>query len=158
MFTIHCENIVRAAASRKAPGYPNTDLAEPLTLTERLASSLRTGADRLPLHPSETKSGDTQRKHSRTLHPDMIRRMDGAPQLVNPSGSIIEGAGPASVLSPDPQMTWDHLSQRAPLRSRQVEPPAQFHAPLANFLQGSLRGGTRKWNALASSYNSIFCP
>jgi hypothetical protein len=102
MFTIHCENIVRAAASRKAPGYPNTDLAEPLTLTERLASSLRTGADRLPLHPSETKSGDTQRKHSRTLHPDMIRRMDGAPQLVNPSGSIIEGAGPASVLSPDP--------------------------------------------------------
>jgi hypothetical protein len=122
MFTIHCENIVRAATRKAAPGYPNTDLAEPLTLTERLASSLRTGADRFPHHPSETKSGDTQRKHSHTLHPNMIRRVDGAPKLVNPSGSIIEGAGPASVVSPDPPDVLE-LSSSTNSHARHPEPP-----------------------------------
>lgn len=122
MFTIRCENIVRAATRKAAPGYPNTDLAEPLTLTSRLASSLHTGADRFPLNASETKSGDTQRKLFRKLHPDMIRRVDGAPKLVNPSGSIIEGAGPASVLSPNPRDDLES-SFSTSLHGRTPEPP-----------------------------------
>ena len=113
MFTIHCENIVRAATRQAGPGYPNTDLAVPLTLT---SPSLHTGAERFPLNTSDTKSGDT---HSRKLHPDMIRRVDGAPKPVNPSGSIIEGAGPASVLSRDPR---DDLESTSPY-ARKLEPP-----------------------------------
>src|SRR6266702_592614 len=102
MFTIRCENIVRAATRKAAPEYLNTDLAEPLALTSRLTSPLHAGANRFTLDPSEAKSGDSQRNHSRKLHPDMIRRMDGAPKLVNPSGSVIEGqASSVNVLSPD---------------------------------------------------------
>ncbi|KAI9465251.1 cation transport protein-domain-containing protein, partial [Lactarius psammicola] len=105
MFTVHCENIVRAATRKAAPEYPNHDagLAEPPTLTSHLTSSLRAGANLFTLDPSEAKSGESQRKHSRKLHPDMIRRVVGAPKLVNPSGSVIEGqASPVNVLSPDP--------------------------------------------------------
>lgn len=123
MFTIHCENIVRAAARKAGPGYPNTDLAEPLSLTSRLASSLHTGAERFPLNTSDTKSGDT---HSRKLHPDMIRRVDGAPKPVNPSGSIIEGAGPASVLSRDPR---DDLESTSPYARKLEPPPAKESRP-----------------------------
>ena len=123
MFTLHCENIVRAATRKAAPGYPNTDLAEPLTLTSRLASSLRTGANMFPHDPLETENGDSQRTHSGKLHPDMIRRLDGAPKLVNPSGSIIEGrTSPVNVHSLDPP---DNLESSYPIgqHARQSENP-----------------------------------
>ena len=126
MFTIHCENIVRAATRKAGPGYPNTELAEPLTLTSRLASSLHTGTDRVPLNTSDTKSGDT---HSRKLHPDMIRRVDGAPKLVNPSGSIIEGAGPASVLSPDPPDDLESSFSTNPYARKPEPPPVKGSSP-----------------------------
>jgi hypothetical protein len=115
MFTLHCEHIVRAATREAAP--------EPLTLTSRLASSLRTGANLFPHNPLETESGDAQRTHSGKLHPDMIRRLDGAPKLVNPSGSIIEGrAIPANVHSLDPP---DNLESSYPMgpHARQPENP-----------------------------------
>lgn len=101
MFTIRCENIVRAATRKTAPEYPN----------------MRTGASRFPRNLSETESGE----HSRKLRPDMIHRVDGTPKLVNPSGSIIEGlADPANVLSPDPP---DSLETSFPSGPHARQPP-----------------------------------
>jgi hypothetical protein len=137
MFTTHCENIVRAATRKAAPEYPNTDLAEPLTLTSRLASSLRAGVNRYPLDQSEIKSGDNQR-NSRRLHPDMIRRVDGAPKPVNPSGSLIEGqASSVNVLSPDlaPSFSTGPLAPQPP-----PVPESRSPSPISS-TSGEFRAG-----------------
>ncbi|SRR6266404_6528318 len=97
MFTIHCEDIVRAATHKAAEQYP--DEAHSLPLVVSRASEC---------NQSETDNGDSQGTHTRKLRPDMIRRVDGVPKLVNPSGSIVEGrADPVDVLSCDPSNTLE---------------------------------------------------
>ena len=136
MFTTHCENIVWAATRKAAPEYPNTDLAGPPTLTSRLASQLRANANQFLLDPSEIKSGDGQ-TDSRRLRPDMIRRVDGAPKLVNPSGSLIEGhASSVNVLPPDLESSFPsgaHARQPPPVPENRIPSPisstsSEFHA------------------------------
>lgn len=143
MFTIHCENIVRAATGKASPEYLNTDLAEPLTLTSRLASSLRAGAHRFPLDPSEIKSGNSQR-NSRKVHPDMIRRVDGAPKPVNPSGSLIERqASSEIVVSPDLETftTGPHARQPPPV------PESRSPSPISsNSSEFRSRGSARRYS------------
>ncbi|KAI0059918.1 hypothetical protein BV25DRAFT_1918057 [Artomyces pyxidatus] len=104
MFTVRCENIVRAAARNVAAASPGKEVEVPTTWTTRIASfftpgshlsTIRENPDESALPtPTKTISG-RERKHgtndSRKLRPDMIRRMDDAPQLVNPSGWISEG-------------------------------------------------------------------
>ncbi|KAI9441617.1 cation transport protein-domain-containing protein, partial [Lactarius indigo] len=116
MFTIYCENIVQAATRKAAPGYPNTDLAEPLTLTSRLASSIRAGANRVVIARGVLVN----------CIQTMIRR------LVNPSGSVIESqASSVNVHSPAPS---DNLEPTAPTGShtRQLSlissTSSEFHA------------------------------
>ncbi|KAH9050993.1 cation transport protein-domain-containing protein [Lactarius deliciosus] len=142
MFTIYCEGIVQAATRKAAPEYPNTDFAEP-TLTSRFASSIHAGANRLSLDPSEAKNGDSQRRRSRKLHPDMIRRVDGAPKLVNPSGSVIEGqASTANVHPPDPDNlelsvpTGPHARQLSLVQESRSTSPTQIPSTSSEFHAG----------------------
>lgn len=99
MFTIHCETIVRAA--RKPTPSSEADGVWPRTL---IASLFGAGSTQLAFlgspHGSSPASGsnlDGQRT-PRRLRPDMIRRIDDTPKLVDPSGSIIDvQAGPSKV-------------------------------------------------------------
>ncbi|KAI0042575.1 hypothetical protein FA95DRAFT_1564224 [Auriscalpium vulgare] len=104
MFTIRCENIVRAAA-RKAVSSQSmsspvaSEVRVPTSWTTKLASLFRPGTHLSTVRESadETGTGSTkEKKHpgdreARKLRPDMIRRMNDAPMLVNPSGWISEG-------------------------------------------------------------------
>ncbi|KAH9006185.1 cation transport protein-domain-containing protein [Lactarius hatsudake] len=142
MFTIYCEGIVKAATRKAAPEYPNTDFAEP-TLTSRFASSIHAGANRLSLDPSEAKSGDSQRRRSRKLHPDMIRRVDGAPKLVNPSGSVIEGqTSTVNVHPPNPDNlessvpTGPHARQLSLVQESRSTSPTQVPSTSSEFHAG----------------------
>lgn len=110
MFTIHCENIVRAA-TRKA-NIQNTDGGvEPLRANTSL---VRGGPNRSASQgsprsnsPPNVSHAELRRRTPRRLHPDMIRRMDDVPKLVNPSGSISEGqAGPTDVRSVTGSDNW----------------------------------------------------
>lgn len=138
MFTIYCEGIVQAATRKAAPEYPNTDFAEP-TLTSRFAS-IHAGANRLSLDPSEAKNGDSQRRRSRKLHPDMIRRVDGPPKLVNPSGSVIEGhASTVNVHPPNPDNlessvpTGPHARQLSLVQESRSTSPTQIPSTASEF-------------------------
>ncbi|KAH9067652.1 cation transport protein-domain-containing protein [Lactarius vividus] len=141
MFTIYCESIVQAATRKAAPEYPNTGFAEP-TLTSRLASSIHAGANRLSLDPFEAKSGDSQRKRSRKLHPDMIRRVDGAPKLVNPSGSVIEGQASTVKVHPDTDNlelsvpTGPHARQLSLVQESRSTSPTQIPSTSSGFHAG----------------------
>jgi hypothetical protein len=106
MFTIHCENIVRAATHKATSGSPEAEGIGPRKSAARIASLFGAGST----HPSffESRHGSSPtsasnmngQKTPRRLHPDMIRRIDDALKLVDPSGSIIEGqAGPSNVRS-----------------------------------------------------------
>ena len=91
MFTVHCENIVRAA-TRQTTHAADPETAGPLALTTR----------------SPSNGHDMERRTPRKLHPDMIRRVDDAPKLVNPSGSISEGqAGPTDVRTMNQPENWE---------------------------------------------------
>jgi hypothetical protein len=111
MFTIHCENIVRAA-NRKA-NLQNTDGGVEML---RANTSLVHGSpNRIASQGSRSSSSpipinaEIRRRATRRLRPDMIRRVDDVPKLVNPSGSISEGqAGPTDVL---PMMGSDNRTQ-----------------------------------------------
>jgi hypothetical protein len=104
MFTIHCETIVRAAARKASPGSSEAEGARPHTLSAFIAPLFGTGSTQLAFlgsrHGSSPTSGSNMdgQRTPRRLRPDMIRRIDDAPKLVNPSGSIIDGlAGPSNV-------------------------------------------------------------
>jgi hypothetical protein len=116
MFTVHCENIVRAAATRKTtPGSPVAEGVLPHTFTTRIASLFGGGSTQLAFlgsrHGSTSPSSASNMEGPRTprrLRPDMIRRVDDAPKLVNPSGWISEGqAGPTNVHSMDQSDNWE---------------------------------------------------
>jgi hypothetical protein len=106
MFTVHCENIVRAATRKTTPGTPEAEGDVPHTLATRIASMFVSGSTQLALpgsrhgsSPSSASNMEGQRT-PRRLRPDMIRRVNDAPKLVDPSGWISEGqAGPTNVRS-----------------------------------------------------------
>ena len=68
-------------------------------------------------HGSSPTSGSDMdgQKTPRRLRPDMIRRIDDAPKLVNPSGSIIDGqASPSNVRTMNQSGDLESLSSTAP--------------------------------------------
>lgn len=99
MFTIHCENIVRAANRKANP--QNTDGG--VELLRANTSLIRGGPNRTASQgspPPNFINAEIRRRALRRLRPDMIRRVDDVPKLVNPSGSISEGqAAPTDVLA-----------------------------------------------------------
>ena len=102
MFTIHCENIVRAATHKA--DLQNADGGVELL---RANTSLIRGGPSQPASQGSPHSNspsisnaELRRRTPRKLRPDMIRRVDDVPKLVNPSGSISEGqAGQTDVRS-----------------------------------------------------------
>lgn len=103
MFTIRCETIVRAATRKATPGSSEADGVGPHTLSTLIAPLFGAGStqfgSRRESSPTSGSNMDGQRT-PRRLRPDMIRRIDDAPKLVNPSGSIIDGqTGPSNVRS-----------------------------------------------------------
>ncbi|KXN87472.1 Low-affinity potassium transport protein [Leucoagaricus sp. SymC.cos] len=68
--------------------------------SSRMAALLRPGRRGLSVVAEESSNGSksdrrTRRGIIRKLRPDMIRRMDDAPKLVNPSGWVTEGKAPS---------------------------------------------------------------
>ena len=113
MFTVHCENIVRAATRKTTRGSPGAEGVLPHTLTTRIASLFGGGSTQLAFlgsHQGSSPSGTSNMEGPRTprrLRPDMIRRVDDAPKLVNPSGWISEGQGSSTnVRSMDQSDNW----------------------------------------------------
>jgi hypothetical protein len=121
MFTIHCQTIVRAATRKTTPGSSEAEGVGPHTLSTLIAPLFGTGSTQLAFlgsrHGSSPTSGsnmDSQRT-PRRLRPDMIRRIDDALKLVNPSGSIIDGqAGPSDVRTMNQSDNLESSSSTAP--------------------------------------------
>ncbi|KAJ3972950.1 cation transport protein-domain-containing protein [Lentinula raphanica] len=90
------EHIIESAANRKEVSAPS-DLEQKSMIIRwsRSLISLLMGRKRagLPMkrQDSTESSGEKSRKIPKKLRTDMIRRMDDAPKLVNPSGWISEG-------------------------------------------------------------------
>ncbi|KAJ3726247.1 hypothetical protein C8R42DRAFT_718482 [Lentinula raphanica] len=90
------EHIIESAANRKEVSAPS-DLEQKSMIIRwsRSLISLLMGRKRagLPIkrQDSTESSGEKSRKIPKKLRTDMIRRMDDAPKLVNPSGWISEG-------------------------------------------------------------------
>ncbi|KAI9507993.1 cation transport protein-domain-containing protein [Russula earlei] len=104
MFAIHCENIVRAATCNAVA---DAEEVEQVTLTRRILSLFRVGSNQFTFpgspHGSNPSNGSNMEGHRRTLRglrPDMIRRVDDALKLVNPSGRISEGQASATDIRP----------------------------------------------------------
>ena len=117
MFTVHCENIVRAATRKTTPASPEVEGVVPHTLSARIASLFGAGSSQpaflgSPHRSSPSSAGNTDGQRSpRRLRPDMIRRINDAPRLVNPSGWISEGqAGPIFDVRPTNQSDIRELS------------------------------------------------
>lgn len=104
MFRTRCENIVAAAARRDTLSALDTQVESPKTWRSRISTLLRRGSGLSDVEEktdeedtvTPTKNGSARERkgggnESRKLRPDMIRRMDDAPKLVNPSGWISEG-------------------------------------------------------------------
>jgi len=130
MFTIHCENIVRAATRKTTLGSPEAEGVGPHTLTKRIASLFSAGSTQLAFlgshHGSSPASASNMvgQRTPRKLRPDMIRRMDDALKLVNPNGLIIEGQpGPSNVRSMNRSDNSQPSSSTAPYDPQR--PPAQ---------------------------------
>jgi hypothetical protein len=127
MFTVHCENIVRAAARKTTPASPEVEGVVPHTLTARIASMFSAGSSQpaflgSPHGSSPSGASNTEGQRSpRRLRPDMIRRIDDAPRLVNPSGWISEGqAGPTNGVRPTSQSDNRELSPSTALHDPQL--------------------------------------
>lgn len=121
MFTIHCETIVRAAARKPTSGISEAEGVGTRTLSTLIASLFGAGSTQLafrgsPHGNSPTSSNNMNGLRSpQRLHPDMIRRIDGAPKLVNPSGSIIDDeAGPSNVRTMNQSDNLESSSSMAP--------------------------------------------
>ncbi len=104
MFTIHCETIVRAATRKATPRSSEAEGVRPRTLSTLIASLFGAGSTQVAFlgspHGSSPTSGSNMDgpRTLRRLRPEMIRRIDDTPKLVNPSGSIIDDqAGPSNV-------------------------------------------------------------
>jgi len=121
MFTIHCETIVRAATRKATPGSSEAEGMGQHALSTLLAPLFGAGSTQLAVlgsrHGSSSTSGINLngQRTPRRLRPDMIRRIDDAPMLVNPSGSIIDGqAGPSNVRTMNQSDNLESSSSTAP--------------------------------------------
>jgi hypothetical protein len=121
MFTIHCETIVRAATRKTTPGSSEAEGVGPHPLSTFIAPLFGTGSTRLAFpgsrHASSPTSGSNMdgQRTPRRLRPDMIRRIDDALKLVNPSGSIIDGqAGPSNIRTMNQSDNLESSSSKAP--------------------------------------------
>ncbi|KAJ3808222.1 cation transport protein-domain-containing protein [Lentinula lateritia] len=90
------EHIIESvAASKEVPASSVSEERSAVVRWCRLLVSLLNSSnkERLPMtrHDSTESFGEKGRKTSKKLRTDMIRRMDDAPKLVNPSGWISEG-------------------------------------------------------------------
>lgn len=127
MFTVHCENIVRAATRKTTPASPEVEGVVPHTLSARIASLFGAGPSQpafvgSPHGSSPSSASNTEGQRSpRRLRPDMIRRIDDAPRLVNPSGWISEGrAGPTDDVRPTNQSDNREMSLSTALHDPQL--------------------------------------
>lgn len=121
MFTIHCETIV-SATRKTTPGSSEAEGVGPHTLSTLIAPLFGTGSTQLAFlgsrHGSSPTSGSNMdgQRTPRRLRPDMIRRIDNALKLVNPSGSIIDAqAGPSNVRTMNQSDNLESSSSTAPL-------------------------------------------
>lgn len=121
MFTIHCEIIVRAATRKATPGRSEAEGVGAHTLSTLIAPLFGTGSTQFAFfgsrHGSSPTSGSNMdgQRTPRRLRPDMIRRIDDTPKLVNPSGSISDGqAGPSNVRTMNQSDNLESLSSKAP--------------------------------------------
>lgn len=125
MFKEQCEDIVRNAARRVAVEEPGQLVEVPTSFRTRILNFLlhrrkvsaitedesgNITPTTASMKGSRSRGGETPR-----LRPDMIRRIDDAPKLVNPSGWISEGRTDplkAIPVEPEPQQneTTRHLS------------------------------------------------
>jgi hypothetical protein len=121
MFTIHCETIVRAATRKATPGRSEAEGVGAHTLSTLIAPLFGTGSTQFAFlgsrhgsSPTSCSNMDGQRT-PRRLRPDMIRRIDDTPKLVNPSGLISDGqAGPSNVRTMNQSDNLESLSSTAP--------------------------------------------
>ncbi|KAI0250923.1 cation transport protein-domain-containing protein [Lactifluus subvellereus] len=114
MFMVHCENIVRVATRKPVPETPSAGAAEAPALASRITSLFRVGSSQSTPpgsrgnSPSRVSNTEDRRGNFRRVRPDMIRRADDAPKLVDPSGWISEGqAGPVDVFSTPSSSNWE---------------------------------------------------
>jgi hypothetical protein len=122
MFTIHCENIVRAAISKAKPHDSDEGEVESLRLTTRIASLFTGGSSNLASPRGNSSSNAESQRTPQRLRPDMIRRVDDVPKLLNPSGSISEGhAGPTDLRS---VIGTDNLGQSPSEGLHDSQPPS----------------------------------
>jgi hypothetical protein len=129
MFTIHCENIVRAAIRKAKPRNSDEGEVESLRLSMRIASLFPGGSSHLASPRGDSPSDGEGQRAPQRLRPDMIRRIDHAPKLLNPSGSISEGhAGPTdlrSVIGTDNLAQSPHDSQPPSSRENRSRSPIE---------------------------------
>jgi hypothetical protein len=92
MFVSKCEHIVEAARVTR-PAHPPEDQESLTPWASRLGTMFRRGSQLSTVQERTEDTPPKERKaiEPRRLRPDMIRRMDDAPKLVNPSGWISEG-------------------------------------------------------------------
>jgi hypothetical protein len=135
MFAVHCENIVRAATRNRVSENPDAEAAEAPTLASRVASLFRASSSQFTLlgsrgnSPSRASNIEDRRGNCRRVHPHMIRRVDDAPKLVDPSGWISEGqAGPINVPSTHPSTAWEP-SPSTELKARQLALVQESRSP-----------------------------
>jgi len=142
MFTIHCENIVRAATGKASP---DEGRAEPPGLATRIASVLRGSSSQLASleSPRGTRLSDAgSPEGQKRLCPDMIRRVDDAPKLVNPSGSIIESqVGPTDVRSMTGSDKWTQSPSEGLHSSQPPLGQERNHSPIQPVTSGEFRIG-----------------
>ncbi|KAF8911487.1 cation transport protein-domain-containing protein [Gymnopilus junonius] len=110
------EKMLELAATKKAADIIKKDIKERKPWPHRFTASLTgkklkvVGKDK---DVEEAKKG--QKNYLRKLRPDMIRRMDDAPKLINPSGWVSEGPAPSREQS-DGSTTGPHLKKEVAIR------------------------------------------
>lgn len=114
------------------------------TVPEESHSSENTSHDREQRDREKEKEREKGRSVASKLRTDMIRRMDDAPKLVNPSGYISEGHSP-------------HVSTDAIPRTqvRTDEAREQFESALQSVYEESERGAQRHLESDTESEGSI---
>ncbi|KAL1746659.1 cation transport protein-domain-containing protein [Schizophyllum fasciatum] len=131
------QNVIVAAARRNGDLTDEEAQSQPVLarlrtwLSARAEKAVREGESR-----ATSKSSDTNKKGGivRKLKPEMIRRMDNAPQLVNPSGWISDAVpikkAPTAAQAPSAP-TDAQRGAHAPLRDAAARQGARQDAPAA---------------------------
>lgn len=123
MFKEQCEDIVRNAARRVAIEEPGQLVEVPTSFRTRLLDFLLhrrkintiTEDDSGNVTPTTASMKGTKSRGGETsrLRPDMIRRINDEPKLVNPSGWISEGrTDPLKVIPVEPEPQQNETTRR----------------------------------------------